>query len=77
MQSFQNICVQHDVSFQKLVAAVKHLLFWGVGKIIYPIGPTSVYILTQETPSILKRPEVIEDLVSKLPHPQSSGYKTP
>ena len=71
MQSFQSICVEHDVTFENLVQVVKHLLYWGMGKIIYPIGPSSVYILTKQTPGILKDQKVVEVLTEKLP--QNSG----
>jgi len=60
MKSFANICVDNGITFEEIVTVVKHLLYWGLGKIIYPILPSSVYTLTTEATSssslLLKNP---------------------
>ena len=51
MRSFQSICVDNGVTFEEIVRVVKHLLFWSLGKVIYPISPSSIYKLTPKAAS--------------------------
>ena len=68
MQSFQQICVESGLTFEDITRIVKHLLYWGMGKIIYPIRPSGIYGLTKDTRQILQNPAVVEQLTSKLPY---------
>ena len=67
MYSFQKICVENGLTFEEVTRVVKHLLYWGMGKIIYPIRPSGIYGLTKETRQILQNPAVVEQLTQKLP----------
>ena len=52
-----------------MTRVVKHLLYWGMGKLIYPIRSSGVYCLTKETKHILTIDDeaVAEQLMQKLP----------
>lgn len=67
MQSFQAICGESGITFQEITKVVKHLLYWGMGKVIYPIRPLSVYCLANDTAKVLQNPAVSEQLMQKLP----------
>ena len=68
--------MEQDVNIEKILSCVRHLLYWGMGKIIYPIEPNSVYMLTKQTPGILKRKNVIEFLSDKLPQSSTGEQKS-
>jgi len=66
MHSFQTICVENGLTFDELTRVVKHLVFWGMGKVIYPICASSVYCLSKETGNILSNKGIVDQLVQKL-----------
>ena len=62
MQNFYTICIENGLTFDEITRVVKHLLFWGMGKVIYPIRPKGVYCLTKEVPQILQNPAIIAQI---------------
>ena len=48
LMSFEQMCTQDSLTFEEVVKVVKHLVFWGFGRVIYPIKPTSVYRITEK-----------------------------
>jgi hypothetical protein len=46
------MCIYETLTFDEIVKVVKHLIFWGLGKLIYPIQPKSVIRLTANAGSI-------------------------
>lgn len=42
------MCAQDLATFEELAKCVKHLLYWGLGRLIHPIKPTTVVCLTPE-----------------------------
>ena len=50
--SFEQMCTQDSLTFEEVVKVVKHFVFWGFGRVIYPIKPTSVYRITEKIANI-------------------------
>jgi hypothetical protein len=46
------MCVENGLTFDEMVKIVKHLIFWDLGKLIYPITPSSVFMLTEKVDRI-------------------------
>lgn len=46
LMSFEQMCTQDTLTFEEVVKVVKHFVFWGFGRVIYPIKTTSVYRIT-------------------------------
>jgi hypothetical protein len=47
-KNFATLCLENGFTFEELILAVKHLLYWGLGKLINPVQPNSVYVLTPQ-----------------------------
>lgn len=52
MRTFEQMCVENGLTFDEMVKIVKHLIFWDLGKIIYPITSSSVFMLTAQVEKI-------------------------
>lgn len=52
------MCVQESLTFDEVVKVVKHLVFWGLGKLVYPLSPMSMFRLTNK---VAKLPPVISE----------------
>lgn len=64
-KNFEQMCAEHGLQFSEIVKVVKHLVYWGLGRLIYPIQSGNVYILT---PEIARIPEgVTEKFEKKFP----------
>ena len=48
VKNFATLCLENGLTYEELILAVKHLLYWGLGKLINPIQPNSVYLLTKQ-----------------------------
>lgn len=48
------MCAQDTLTFEEVVKVVKHFVFWGFGRVIYPIKTTSVFRLTSNVASVDK-----------------------
>jgi hypothetical protein len=48
VKNFATLCLENGLTYEELILAVKHLLYWGLGKLINPIQPNSVYVLTKQ-----------------------------
>jgi hypothetical protein len=59
IKNFATICLENGLTFEEIVIVVKHLLYWGLGKIISPVLPTSVYVLTKAGVLALSKPELL------------------
>ena len=50
--SFEQMCAQDTLTFEEVVKVVKHFVFWGFGRVIYPIKTTSVFRLTKNATNV-------------------------
>ena len=40
------------MTFDEIVKAVKHLVFWGLARVIYPISQKSIFRLTEKATNL-------------------------
>jgi hypothetical protein len=59
------MCVENGLTFDEMVKVVKHLIFWDLGKLIYPITSQSVVMLTDRVKDITE--QMNESFKRKLP----------
>jgi len=52
MRTFEQMCVENGLTLHEMVKTVKHLIFWDLGKLIYPITSSSVFVLTPQVDKI-------------------------
>lgn len=67
IKTFSTLCLENGLTFEDIVLVIKHLLYWGLGKVIYPVMASSVYVLTQPGFLALQRTDVLNNLFRKVP----------
>ena len=67
VKNFATLCLENGMTFEEIVLVVKHFLFWGLGKLINPVQPDSVYVLTSNGLAALKKVENLNKLFKKIP----------
>jgi len=67
LKTFATLCLENSLTFEEMVLTVKHLLYWGLGKIIYPVMPNSVYVLTPAGIKAIQKGEILANLFRKIP----------
>ena len=67
VKNFAALCLEHGLTYEELILAVKHLLYWGLGKLVSPIQPNSVYVLTPQGKEALANQELLTSLFPKIP----------